>query len=621
MKAFILGAGLGTRLRPLTFIRPKPLVPVLGKPLIQHSIRHLKKFGVGHIIINTHRLPNQYRRILGNLDKELDIKISYSHEPHLLDTGGGLKNIERFIGNKTFIMYNGDIFTNINLSKMLKFHKQKNSLATLLVSKKHQPLHISIDKSCNIKEIGPHIKPVKERIQYAFCGIHILEADIFKYIPAKRPISIISIYQSLIKKGAPIAAFPLGNALWREIGNIDLYRKIHKNLLRGRPALIGKTSKIAGTVSFSGFISIGNNCVIGKECNLKNTVIWDNVNIKDGIKIENSIITDNAVIRNSVKNRVIMGRQEMPSSGSQRKFFRFKKPAEDIVIMEYNQAKKENNYYSDILLFLEKLDINVPKLIERNLYPGTIFLEWLGNKTLYSLCSNKIGPAEMIRLYKQIIDEIIKLHVNGEKAYKEKPFPICRPFNYRLYRWESRYFERYFLSNYFKFSLGKNDKRNLQKEFRFLAKILAGQKVCLIHRDLQSKNIIIRKNKAYFIDFQGMRFGLPHYDLASLLYDPYTDMPSKIRSAIYNYYLSKIEKAQKGRKSHIADTGNFDRIYRYSGIQRLLQALGAYSYLGIESRKKEFLSYIPQAVKNLRMIIGNGENLENLKNLTENINI
>ena len=95
-KAFILGAGFGTRLKPLTFVKPKPLIPVLGKPLIEYSINHLKTIGINQIIVNTHHLPEQFKRELGT-GKKYGIKISYSYEPQILDTGGGLKNIESYL--------------------------------------------------------------------------------------------------------------------------------------------------------------------------------------------------------------------------------------------------------------------------------------------------------------------------------------------------------------------------------------------------------------------------------------------------------------------------------------------------------------------------------------------
>ena len=546
-KAFILGAGLGTRLRPLTFIRPKPLVPVLGKPLIEYAIRHLKTVGINHIIINTHHLPEQYLVKIGS-GENFGLDISYSYEPKLLDTGGGLKNIESFIGNETFIMYNGDIITDIDLSKMIKFHKKRKALATLLVSKRHLPLHLWMDKDNKITDLGAHLADSKKDTGslYAFCGIHILEPEISKYIPPSKPISIITVYQELIKRGLPIMGYPLGNASWEEIGDIDSYKKIHKNLPTDKTSIITK---------------------------------------------------------------------ELTPNGSKRKFFRIEFNGDSIIVMHYGHKKVENTYYANILLFLKNLGINVPKLIYKDSSSNALFLEDLGNKTLYSVCRTEINEETKIELYQKALDQIIKLHLKGKKSYQKKPFPISQFFNYKLYRWESSYFEENCLINYFRLSLEKEEKTKLYKDFRSLAQRLSREKMCLIHRDFQSKNIMVKNGQIYLIDFQGMRFGLPHYDLASLLYDPYVTLSPQMRNNLYSYYVENIERQQKNSPESIINLNNFIEAYRYSAIQRLMQALGAYGYLGLKLEKREFLSYIPQAIKNLRLVLKEVDGLDRLKKL------
>lgn len=524
-KAFILGAGLGTRLRPLTFIRPKPLIPVFGKPLLEHAIGHLKSIGINHIIVNTHHLPLEYERIIGKGEK-YNLNISYSYEPKLLDTGGGLKNIESFIGNETFIMYNGDILTNIDLNKMMRFHKEKKAFATLLVSKRQRPLHVQMDKDHKILDFGP------KGAAYAFCGIHILEPEIFQYIPPSKPISIITIYKKLINKGLPIIGYRLGNASWQEIGSINSYKKI--------------------------------------------------VKVK---RIE----------------------KELTPSGSQRKFSRIEIDGDSIIAMRYDPKKEENNYYVNTLLFLKKTGINVPGLIDKDSTPDKVYLEDLGNKTL--------STTPLIGLYKKALDQISKLHLNGKELYEKKPFPISQPFSYKLYRWESNYFEENCLASYFK----KNANTELYKDFDFLAKRLSkpsspmdigGLGQCLIHRDFQSKNIMVKNNDVYLIDFQGMRFGLPHYDLASLLYDPYVNLPQKMRNNLYNYYVGITKRKD-----------DFIEIYKYTAVQRLMQALGAYGYLGLKLGKKEFLSFIPQAINNLRIVLEEIDGLDGLKELIIRLNL
>lgn len=214
MKAFILCAGLGKRLRPLTNILPKALLPVWGKSVIFHILEHLRTVGIKDIIINIHHLPHKFKMVLGN-------RVHYSYEPRLLDTGGGLKKVEYFLNKGPFIMYNCDVITNVNLKRMIHFHRKNKNYITLLASRRHNPKALLVDRDGKVISIGSNGN-------YAFCGIHIIEPFIFRYIPKGERISIISVYRNLIEEGIPIYIFPLGRAYWQEIGNIKSYNKINE---------------------------------------------------------------------------------------------------------------------------------------------------------------------------------------------------------------------------------------------------------------------------------------------------------------------------------------------------------------------------------------------------------
>lgn len=213
LRAFILCAGLGTRLRPLTFIMPKALLPIWGRPAIFHIFDHLKTIGVKEIIINIHHLPNKFKTMLGD-------RVRYSYEKRLLDTGGGLKKVEYFLKDNTFIMYNCDVITDANLKRMLGFHKRNKNYVTLLASKGHMQKHLVVNKMGRVVSI-------RGKGNYTFCGIHIIEPFIFKFIPKGEPISIIDIYNRLIEEGIPIHIFPLGKAFWKEAGDIKSYMEIN----------------------------------------------------------------------------------------------------------------------------------------------------------------------------------------------------------------------------------------------------------------------------------------------------------------------------------------------------------------------------------------------------------
>jgi NDP-sugar pyrophosphorylase family protein len=151
------------------------------------------------------------------------VDIKYSFEKVLLDTGGGLKKVERYFKDETFIMYNSDVITNVDLREMVSFHKKNRNYVTLLASDKHDPKHLRVNKQGRVLSIEPRVVSGG----HTFCGIHIIEPDIFKYIPKNMPISIIPIYRKLIEQGFSICVFPVKNAFWQEIGSRDSYEEIN----------------------------------------------------------------------------------------------------------------------------------------------------------------------------------------------------------------------------------------------------------------------------------------------------------------------------------------------------------------------------------------------------------
>jgi len=222
MKAFVLCAGLGTRLRPLTNILPKALLPVYGKPAILNIFNHLKTAGIKDIIINTHYLPQKFRPILGDGSK-FNVNLNYSYEKNILDTGGGLKKVEYFLKDETFVMYNCDVVTKVDLKEMIYYHKKNKNFVTLLASKKHNPKALVLDGKNRIKSF------VSEgRGDYAFCGIHIIEPMLFKFIKKIEKISIITIYRNLLENKIPINVFCLNDVFWQEIGSMLSYEDINK---------------------------------------------------------------------------------------------------------------------------------------------------------------------------------------------------------------------------------------------------------------------------------------------------------------------------------------------------------------------------------------------------------
>ncbi|MEI6491907.1 MAG: sugar phosphate nucleotidyltransferase [Verrucomicrobiota bacterium] len=283
MKAFVLGAGLGTRLRPLTEYRPKPLIPVYGKPLITFGFDHLIAGGITSFVVNTHHCPETYGRLLpGN--RYLGFPLEYRHEPVLLDTGGGMKNVESFVGDEPFVAYNGDILADFPLSAAIEHHLQSGNLATLILRSSGGPLHIQA-RNGRVTDIRGKLGNGDDP-SFLFTGITILSHEIFRHIPAGEIVSIIPIYLELIRCGARIGAEVVDEGLWFDLGTRDAYLAAHELLRPGGfqlsyarkdwPIPVAANSQIAPGVRLQGACAIGAGASVGEDAVLEDCVLWEN---------------------------------------------------------------------------------------------------------------------------------------------------------------------------------------------------------------------------------------------------------------------------------------------------------------------------------------------------------
>ena len=297
--------------------------------------------------------------------------------------------------------------------------------------------------------------------------------------------------------------------------------------------------------------------------------------------------------------------------GSDRRFYRVNcSPDQTLILVKYNLEREENRHYVQIAKFLEAHDIHAPKIYFHDASEGLIWIEDLGEKDLFSYRSE----SWLVRraFYQSALDEIAKLHriTEAETRAIRRDLPV--EFNAALYRWEQNYFFENCLGRHFKIDKSKLDEVAALPALHRIAERLDGLPRLLVHRDFQSQNIILRDGEAYLIDFQGMRPGLAEYDLASLLFDPYVELSETERAELLAYY--RKEQIENGRRSE----SDFEETLRLCAMQRLMQALGAYGFLGLVKGHKQFLNYIPAAMKSLRTIVSHLDGLEKLgRSLTE----
>ncbi len=295
--------------------------------------------------------------------------------------------------------------------------------------------------------------------------------------------------------------------------------------------------------------------------------------------------------------------------GSGRKFYRVGcGPEMSVILVKYDLEREENRVYVQIAEFLAAHHISAPKIYFHDATEGLIWLEDLGETDLWM----QRDESWLVRraFYESALEEAAKLHRLPAAVAGEISGHLAPEFNAALYRWEQSYFFENCLGRYFGVAEDVRAKLVALRALQDIAERLGDLPRVLIHRDLQSQNIIVRNGRAYLIDFQGMRPGLAEYDLASLLYDPYVELAEAEREELLASYWSLRE--EKGATA--GSETERDEILKMCAMQRLMQALGAYGFLGLVKGSEAFLEYVEPALRSLRKVLREIGRLEPLEN-------
>jgi mannose-1-phosphate guanylyltransferase len=227
MKAMVLAAGLGTRLRPLTNDRPKALVEIDGRTLLEITLARLRVFGVTEVIVNVHHFADMMLEYLKANDN-FGMRIEVSREDVLLDTGGGLKKAAWFFGDEPFILHNVDVVSTIDLHRMARFHTENDALATLAVQNRKTSRYLLFDDHLQLCGRQPAPDPAGRTL--AFSGIHVISPRLLPMIRQEGVFSIIDAYLDLAARGEKILAFRADEYYWRDLGTPENIRQASEDL-------------------------------------------------------------------------------------------------------------------------------------------------------------------------------------------------------------------------------------------------------------------------------------------------------------------------------------------------------------------------------------------------------
>jgi mannose-1-phosphate guanylyltransferase len=295
-QAFVLGAGLGKRLRPLTDDLPKPLVPIFQKPLITFALDHLINIGVNRFVINTHKLPELFQNFFGK-NGYRGCSTTLVHEPELLETGGGIKNAERYLGVEPFITYSGDILTDIPLQPLIDEHFRRGNDVTLALRETGLAAGVAFRDHRVVDISNRYGVPGN----YDFANIAVWNREIFRQIPPHRKISFVPIIGDWIGQGGKIGGVVMNDGAWFNITSRAGYFEVHRTISRQRwqPHYVNdpdwrmpvhKTAIVDPSAQLRGCTVIGRDCRVGAEAMLEDTILWPGAEIASKSHLEGCIV-------------------------------------------------------------------------------------------------------------------------------------------------------------------------------------------------------------------------------------------------------------------------------------------------------------------------------------------
>ena len=637
-KAFILGAGLGTRLRPLTERCPKPLVPICNRPLISYALDHLIAAGVGEFIINTHHCPQRYREQFGD-GRYRGRRVGLRHEETLLDTGGGIRNVADFAGGEPLLVYNGDILTDLPLGPALDHHLRSGDAATLVLRSRDGPRQVAFDPESGL------VRDIRGRLgrtgypEFLFAGVYVVTPEMIGRIPAG-VVSVVDTWLDLIESGElRIGGIVLDHGKWWDVGTLEQYLGVHRYLHNERyrmrypvdapwpPPQQAAGSRVSDSARLTGATFVAAGAVVEDDARLSDCVVWPDARVAAGSLLSGSVVVDGATAEGEARGGVFTpttfkldsslrefidqrARLQFPAwrrasldvlqldkGGSDRSFFVVRSPdGGSLVALHYvGEQAGENARYVAVARLLASIGVRAPLIHAHDVDNGLVWMEYLGADDLWSI--RRAGRPASDALYRQTLAQLARLHARGLEALAELDgVDLHPPFDRCLYLWEQGYFIDRCLGPLFR--VDETTLESLRQDAGMLAVAdeLAALPRVLVHRDCQSQNIMVHDGQTYLIDFQGARPGVALYDLASLLYDPYAELDAGERGAFFAGY------ADEAARLGVALPADVPRAFALCAAQRLMQALGAYGFLGLVKRRRSFLRHVAPAMRSLAAV-------------------
>ena len=609
LNCFILAAGLGERLRPVTDHIPKPLLPVLGRPVLQSVLGKVSALPVGKIGVNLHYKKEAIAEWLErSCYRE---KVALFPEDPILDTGGALKNAGELLSAGAFLVHNSDIVSDVDLAGLVEAHFVSGNLATLAVHDFPRFNHVAVDREGSLRGVGNNYRISGNERWVAFTGIAVYSPEFLELLPRGRS-SVVTAWLEAVNSGRRIGTLDVSGCFWSDIGTPAAYAKTVLDTLRseGETVYVHPDAQGCCRAWAGGLLVAESGSAIAGDASLRNCILLPGSRVAppipsasggakegNGGVYENCIIGPGFVIQLSEADTGVPaqdGAVLVGTGGSDRKYFRVKHGRGTAILMQCAQDDRDYHRHMEYTEFFRKHGIPVPEVMGAEPGCKRATFEDLGDISLYSWLKCARSKDRIEGMYRKVLDAAVLLHTTATAHAPECPLLAERVFDYAHLRWETGYFAERFVKD-----LAKAEIRNpsaLDDELHRLAARVDSFPKTIVHRDFQSQNIMIGEGGSpKLIDYQGARIGPPAYDIASMLWDPYYRIEDAARERLVRYYLEKMSSA-----GGCFSGPDFPDALIHCRLQRHMQALGAYGFLSMVKGKKYFLKHVPEAVRLLK---------------------
>ncbi len=614
-RALVLAAGLGTRLRPITWKTPKPLVPVWGVPPVDRAIEALLSWGVREFAVNTHWLPDALEAHL--VRRWPDLPIRFSREPDILGTGGALLPLRDFLaGEEAFWIFNADVIAALDGAAFAERHAASNAIASLWMTEDAGPLTVELAPDGLVRTFTSATPGAPGTA--TFTGVQLVSSRIYDYLPATPPpISSIDAYRRALAAGERVLGVRQPNSFWADSGSPDAYLALHADIRRRHAAHLPGAALYAPALDRGRGrdVCAPDSATIDPSADLADCVLLEGARVAPGVTLRHCIVGPGVTVSASRENAILARPEDIPdirvaaaadalewplpdtaveslaARGSDRAFYRLQSQGRRAILAVHGLLRPENDSYAPLARALSEADVPVPAVLAQSESDRWLAMDDLGDRDL--LADLRDTPPESREdLYAPVLETAATLHAKGRERFRDgRDAHLLQPsFSDDVYRWERELFAKYLLCG--RLGLANDVIAAIDNELRVCADKLLGATPVLVHRDFQSTNVFLRDGRAWLIDFQGMRFGAAAYDLASLLCDPYAALPPALRERLLARYAALVPWGEETI-----------HLFPYAAVQRLIQALGAYGRLSALPGTARFARHIAPASRILLDIL------------------